>query len=51
MVTDYILEYFDQGNIQFKIYAYPEFSANKTIDRTKTDPRQGAKPKQPEKGK
>lgn len=29
MMTDYILEYFENGNIPFKVYAYPDFMVRK----------------------
>ena len=43
LITDYILEYFDSGNIPFKAYAYPEFMVASRIERRqKSDPRKGS---------
>lgn len=37
MVTDYIIDYIDSGNIAFKVYAYPKFESKRkgSIDRSK----------------
>lgn len=59
MVTDYIIDYIDSGNIAFKVYAYPKFETKNKgkVDRQKSvkaekvvSPKQkapAAAPKQP----